>query len=595
MPKCRVAVVGGGVAGLTAAHELALRGFDVALYERNDVHDPVLSLGGKAASQMVTSGGATFAGEHGFRFFPAFYWHTPDTMRRIPLDPRERGARLGPRDYPEGPSVADRLKESLHLGVGYRNEKIRILPRDRLEDLGDVAAMVRILTHNYTLPARDIHRLATRLTVYYTSGNKRRREVWQQQTLGEFLQVDHLSPAGQEFVNDLPKALVAMDSDQGNAKTLLDCAYLLMLDFVHRAPSDRMLSGPTSEAWIRPWYEHLRACGVRFHFGSAAAVQGWHIEGRRVVAARTAHGDVTADFFVCALPIEALYDPCSQELIEASPPLRRMTELKLEEITQWMVGFQYFLRERRPIVHGMINLADSAWGMTAVAQGQFWDRDVFDLEKQPYREVVSAIVTNWKRPYRGAWPQEQSLVDLKRLVAEQLSEYLTPDGIEGQMGGLALLDPAQLVHQHADVHLSQGAGSLSNSAPLLIHPPRFQERRPGVNAGFQNLFLASDYVANGTDLATMEGANEAARLAVNRILQLAGSPAPRCTIVDHLLRHEPSWLRALKRLDDQVYPERHLYELLLPDDYRTGTSRPPATRKHLREGERRKNYVDEPG
>jgi hypothetical protein len=45
-----------------------------------------------------------------------------------------------------------------------------------------------------------------------------------------------------------------------------------------------------------------------------------------------------------------------------------------------------------------------------------------------------------------------------------------------------------------------------------------------------NLYLASDYVRTHTDLATMEGANEAARRAVNGILDASGSAAPRCEI-----------------------------------------------------------------
>lgn len=569
MSKLHVAVIGGGVAGLTAAHELALRGFEVALYEKRDWGDPALSLGGKAASQMLTHGSATFAGEHGFRFFPAFYWHAPDTMSRIPLRAAERGLALGPLEYPRGPSVAHRLKESLHLGVGHRGRKMRIVERDRLDSLGDVAGMLRLLTADYTLPAADIHRIVTRLVIYFTSGNRRRREAWQDHTIGEFLQVDRLSPAGQEFVSDLPKALVAMDSDQGNAKTLLDTAYLLMLDFVRPAPSDRMLSGPTSEAWIRPWYEHLRACGVRFHFGAEGTITGWDVDGGRVRRAETAAGEVRADYYVCALPIEALYEPAARGLVAASAPLRRMTELPLEEITQWMAGFQFFLRKRRPIVHGMINLADSPWGVTAVAQGQFWDPEVFDLSRQPYEEVLSAIVTRWTRPFRGRTPATCSLPALKDLVAQQLAEYLTPDGIGGQAGGEPILDLEQLLHGHADTALVETPWGLSNAAPLLIHPPAFQRRRPDSDAGFDNLVLASDYVANGTDLATMEGANEAARRAVNRILLATTSHAPRCHVVDHLARHEPAWLQAIKRLDDAVYPARHLYELFLPQDHRS--------------------------
>ena len=77
-----VAVLGGGVAGLSAAHELVERGFAVTVYEQRDAP------GGKARSIPVegsgTGGRADLPGEHGFRFFPGFYRHLPDTMGRIP-------------------------------------------------------------------------------------------------------------------------------------------------------------------------------------------------------------------------------------------------------------------------------------------------------------------------------------------------------------------------------------------------------------------------------------------------------------------------------------------------------------------------------
>ena len=58
--------------------------------------------------------------------------------------------------------------------------------------------------------------------------------------------------------------------------------------------------------------------------------------------------------------------------------------------------------------------------------------------------------------------------------------------------------------------------------------------------------LAADYVRTNTDLATMEGANEAARRAVNAILDVTGSAAPRCQI---FALTEPSVLRHARRLD----------------------------------------------
>ena len=85
MPQT-VAIFGGGVAGLSAAHELAERGFKVHVYERKPF------VGGKARSIPVpdsaSSGRLPLPGEHGFRFFPGFYKHVIDTMRRIPYGAR---------------------------------------------------------------------------------------------------------------------------------------------------------------------------------------------------------------------------------------------------------------------------------------------------------------------------------------------------------------------------------------------------------------------------------------------------------------------------------------------------------------------------
>ena len=74
----RVAVVGGGVGGLSAAHELATRGVDVTVFEARE------RFGGKARSFHGPSDGAPLPAEHGFRFFPGFYRHLTATMAEIP-------------------------------------------------------------------------------------------------------------------------------------------------------------------------------------------------------------------------------------------------------------------------------------------------------------------------------------------------------------------------------------------------------------------------------------------------------------------------------------------------------------------------------
>jgi hypothetical protein len=81
-----------------------------------------------------------------------------------------------------------------------------------------------------------------------------------------------------------------------------------------------------------------------------------------------------------------------------------------------------------------------------------------------------------------------------------------------------------------DSHLDenvQGHPNFDNPTPLLIHPPNTLHKRPLARLeDIDNLMLAADYVRTYTELATMEGANEAAKHAVRGIFAREGIPKP---------------------------------------------------------------------
>ena len=91
----KVIIIGGGVAGLTAAHELVERDFEVHVFERRSI------LGGKAASTRFVprketgKDGDRLPAEHGFRFVPGWYRHLPHTLERIPYRGRRNGRHRG--------------------------------------------------------------------------------------------------------------------------------------------------------------------------------------------------------------------------------------------------------------------------------------------------------------------------------------------------------------------------------------------------------------------------------------------------------------------------------------------------------------------
>ncbi len=77
----RAAVVGGGLAGLSAAHLLAKRGFDVVVYERQ------AHLGGKiGAWRERLADGRTAPVEHGFHAFFGHYYNLDAWLRELQLD-----------------------------------------------------------------------------------------------------------------------------------------------------------------------------------------------------------------------------------------------------------------------------------------------------------------------------------------------------------------------------------------------------------------------------------------------------------------------------------------------------------------------------
>jgi hypothetical protein len=212
-----------------------------------------------------------------------------------------------------------------------------------------------------------------------------------------------------------------------------------------------------------------------------------------------------------------------------------------------MNGIVYYLdRDLRP-VHGHTIYIDSPWALTSISQAQFWQPRFRpdELGDGRARGILSVDVSDWEAIGSGIKKQAMfcSRDEITREVWHQLKESLDDDAtreLEEVEVLSSFLDPS-IVHPNPT--------EAANLEPLLINTAGSWSDRPEASTDrIDNFFLASDYVRTHTDLATMEGANEAARRAVNAILERSGSSAERCPVWK--LREPPLFapFRALDRL-----------------------------------------------
>lgn len=504
MQRRRVAILGGGIGGLTAAHELAERGFDVDVYEASTL------LGGKARSQFIPGTGkggrANLPGEHGFRFFPSFYRHVIDTMSRIPVN--------------DTGHVANRLKESEVMGMAEKSGLFCFArhPPANFDDIAQLTEMIEKFFEQTGVSERDMVRFSFKMLKFLLSCDERREAEYESVSFWDFVDGDSYEPKFQKYIKT-PRFMVAMDPRHGSARTIGKKALQILIDFVRNGTrTDAVLDGPTSERWIDPWRDHLESLGVRFHF--ECPISELRLDGRRIDGVRIRDGWVRADHYVLALPLDRVVPLVTDELVRADAEFGGIRRLK--DATSWMSGIQFFLKRDPGICRGHVAYPDSAWALSSVSQGQFWRASVTQCYGDGrVADVLSVDVSDWETvsPRTGKAARDSTADEVIEEVWNQLV-----DGLGGR------LRRDDLVHAHVDENMLFHAGGAENTTPLLVHPPGSWWNRPGAVCAIENLVLASDYVKTNTDLASMEGANEAARRAVNGILMREASAEEPCTL-----------------------------------------------------------------
>ncbi len=244
-PSHKVVILGGGIAGLSAAHELIERHFEVEIHELRPI------AGGKARSFPLpgsgTNGRKDLPGEHGFRFFPRFYRHVTDTMSRIPF-----GAHG---------TVADNLVDTTVCQLARFGRQPVNLPARSPRTMNDVRLALddlrQCLGGDLGLSHDELAFFVSKVWQIVTSCRDRRMNEYEKLGWWDFIEAEQFSSAYQKLLgHGITRSLVAAKARTASTKTIGDIFVQLLFDIATPGPStDRVLNGPTNDVWIDPWLE----------------------------------------------------------------------------------------------------------------------------------------------------------------------------------------------------------------------------------------------------------------------------------------------------------------------------------------------------
>ena len=548
------------------------------------------------------------AGEHGFRFFPGFYRHLRDTMKRTPiydaLDNRftERTAH-------------DNLTEVRFQTIEdpTRRHGSSFL-REKFSSFGAMVNQYSQLRSDLGYRPSDLLRFMLRMTRFMTSSTKRRKLQYEGISWWTFLSVRHLHteanaknpallPYGERFsraIKHSPEALVAMKADKADARTQGNISVQLAMDqFNLHEHTDSTLSGPTSESWFRHWREYLKQQGVRFYVGEVtsitypsagydpAAPDPGFPKGVQVTIAfpggkrphsffaptgtkaesRQPHYYVSAMDAIAVkrvtTELRAKYDEQVKvlgkiaRLVSGENGTRNPEKLTVSQDEQLpyqtLSGIQLYYLPRISFEPAHIYYADSAWGLSAVSQVQYWGPIGTGGHHSKLLGNLSLDIGSWRprkgqpeltdapdpslcRPYDIADEVWKQITAGRSIAGPTPSYYHLDDYIQFQFrdapGGKKLLptwNRSPFLINDVNGWNARPPGEPWSPSDRRAHRERipgdgkeyelvWRHRNGGYEVYFDNLVFAGTHMRTFTRMGTMEAANESARHAVNAIL-----------------------------------------------------------------------------
>jgi len=529
-------IFGAGIAGLTAAHEFAARGYEVAVYEAND------RAGGFYRSDRRPEDGG-MPSEYSWHGIAPWYHNVFDILKQIPFD--------------ESVNMYDRIL-SRPIDFGLAGEEGAIAFDDTL--FVNVKNMFRM-----TWP--DVARGSWLMLKTWTADRRTCRDyadinaarAWRP-LLTDLAYRTWLSCFGPWIGSDWTNVSLHTAGQFFRKQLITKPTYTHHADeegpeWKHGARNGwLLLRGPSNEYWFDRWVAHLERRGVAFFWNERLAELVYR-DGE-IRAGHLKSGEVaTGDIFVLAVnPFAAA------EVLEKNHKLAGMDQLSLFKPlirngphTQVSLRMAFAERVAWPRKRPAVIVADSEFNLTLFAQELAWDPEVNLGDGIHSLLTITACVATVPGRLYGK-PLIKCTKD--EFIEEVKAQLFACEGLNALIreanGGRGLADfpIVKIEVWHEWLFSPQG---------IQYHQPKWVNRignqcyMPTQATPVPNLVLAGAHTRTEVDVWSIEAAVESGRRAVKVI-------EPGVKVIS---QYRPSWLRWLQRLDNFLYGKNTLHVLSL--------------------------------
>lgn len=522
--KKSIIIFGAGIAGLSAAHELASLDYDVSVYESTD------QPGGFCRSSRLSEN--NMPTEYSWHGMGPWYHNTFDLLRKIPFN--EQGslydvALSRPIDFGVFPDAAK---------ARFYDKGLQSIPKMFRMNLWEFVKWSYLMLKTWTSNQRSNRK--------YSKLNAAR--AWQP-LLGETACRTWRSCFGPWIGSDWSRASLHTAGDFFRKQLTTKPAHLHKADpegpaWMHGAGDGwLLLKGPSSEYWFTPWVKYLSNKGVKFHWKKP--LTELEFDGRRITCALVGGEKITGDAFIVAINPFHMADILSKTpRLEAQEGLRLFRPLT-QDGPHAQVSFRLafaepisFPRQRTAAV-----ICDSEFNLTLFAQEQVWESDVALGEKVRSLWTGTSCNSNvpgriYHKPVENC-TKEEFMEEVKAQIygCGSLNDLIREANNGKSLSDFTLLK-MEVWHEWGFSHKG-----ISHYQPKWVTSTTTQPYMPSQTTPAPNLFLAGAHTHNSANVWSIEGAVETGRRAAKAIDKR----------VDFLEQHVSGWLILLARIDDFLF------------------------------------------